>query len=57
MPTLKYLAAGFMLYRDIDTQSPPLFLYSLLPFYDLGAVTLPGYQSRWLMLLRLPSSI
>jgi len=40
VPDLKYLAAGFMLYRDIDTQSPPLFLYSLLPFYDLGGVNL-----------------
>ncbi len=25
-----------MLYRDIDTQYPPLFLYSMLPFYDLA---------------------
>lgn len=40
VPDLKYLAAGFMLYRDIDTQSPPLFLYSLLPFYDLGGANL-----------------
>ena len=43
VPDLKYLAAGFMLYRDIDTQSPPLFLYSSLPFYDLG-----GGNAAWI---------
>lgn len=33
---LKELAHGYLLYRDIDYNSPPLFLYSMLPFYDLG---------------------
>jgi hypothetical protein len=33
---LQHLAQGYLLYRDIDYNSPPLFLYSMLPFYELG---------------------
>jgi len=40
---VKYLSQGYMLYRDIDTQYPPLFLYSILPFYDLG-----GASAAWI---------
>lgn len=36
MAQLKDLSQGYLLYRDIDYNSPPLFLYSMLPFYDLG---------------------
>jgi len=43
MPQLKYLASGFMLYRDIDTQYPPLFLYSMLPLYNLA-----GEKAAWI---------
>jgi hypothetical protein len=43
VPQLKLLASGYMLYRDIDTQYPPLFLYSMLSLYDLA-----GSKAAWI---------
>lgn len=39
MVQLKYLSEGYLLYRDVQYNSPPLFLYSMLPFYNLGGTT------------------
>lgn len=33
---LKYLSEGFLPYRDFAYAYPPLFLYSMLPFYNLA---------------------
>ena len=33
---LTLLSQGYLLYRDIVYSTTPLFLYSMLPFYDLG---------------------
>lgn len=33
---LQHLSQGYLLYRDVDYNAPPLFLYSMLPFYEIG---------------------
>ncbi len=43
LPQLKLLASGALLYRDFAYSYTPLFLYSMLPFYELG-----GGYAAWI---------
>jgi uncharacterized membrane protein len=43
LPQLKYLASGLLLYRDFAYSYTPMFLYSMLPFYELG-----GGYAAWI---------
>ncbi len=42
MNQLYYVAQGFMPYRDIGINFPPLFVYTLYPFYILGGPAAAG---------------